>query len=112
MTLREKVEKALASTGGVYSADEIVASVQLGLMVAWTYGESILVGHIHNGTFVLHLAAGDLETIKALGESAYEWARQNGAERAVFIGRPGWERALADHEWEAKGSLTLYEKSL
>lgn len=56
---------------------------------------TVIEEHPQERRMLIWLAGGDLdELVNALRPRAEAWARINGCQRVLIIGRPGWERAL------------------
>lgn len=110
--LQLQIQKALDSTGGVVRYDELLSAALAGHVHLWSRKNSVILGAIQHNTLVFHLAAGRLKDVLILLEEAYSWARDQGVERAVFVGRRGWSKALQYHGWEVRNRLLLYERSL
>lgn len=110
--LIQKIKKALALGGDSVSIEDLVVAAEAGRVRVWHGDETILIGGVHNGRLVFHVAAGRLEEVMKLLPTAYEWGREQGADRAVFSGRRGWLKPLSTDGWVARKKLLLFERSL
>lgn len=107
-----KIKKALALGGDSVSIEDLVVAAEAGRVRVWHGDQSILVGGMHNGKLVFHVAAGNLDEVLDLLPRAYEWGREQGADTAVFSGRRGWLKPLSADGWVARKKLLLFERSL
>jgi len=111
---RERIESALAYSGGTHSYDDIVAGIQDKRYQLWPGIKATVLTEIiqYPRKRVIHcfLAAGDLAEIHAIRTWAEEWARREGCDSVTISGRPGWERMLLRDKY-IKRSVTL-EKDL
>jgi hypothetical protein len=112
MVNKDKIRKALRSGGDIITPSDLLLAAEAGQIRAWTAGDSILVGGIHNDALVFHLGAGTYKEIFGLLEEAYAWGREQGAERAVFLGRKGWSKFKDDLGWTVTGTLLVYEREI
>lgn len=110
-----KVERALGYVG-TYSAQEMAAEVLEGRAQLWQEGEAMIVTQLdakpRETVLRFWVAAGEMDDVLALAEKVYEWGRSVGCQRAMFIGRKGWEKPLSTHGWEPNRKLVLFEKEL
>ncbi len=112
MVSQEKIRRALASVGNTVTLSDLALLAETGMVRVWSVGDSFLVAGVHHDALVFHLAVGDLKDVLSMLEGAYEWGREHGATRAVFIGRRGWVKSLIDLGWAVTGSLLLYERDI
>lgn len=113
MVSYEKIRKALRSVGNTVTLTDLAIVAETGKVRGWTEENSILIAGVHHDALVFHLAAGDLKEVLSMLEGAYEWGREHGATRAVFIGRRGWVKSLVEElGWAVTGSLLLYERDI
>ena len=110
------LERALPYTGGTHNLDDIREAVQSGQMQCWPGVESVVITEIvdtpQKRLLNFFLAAGNLQEIRTLYHTIFDWAKSYGCDSAVILGRHGWERTFLtrDEGWEKK--LILYEKDL
>jgi len=109
---QDKVARALRSVGDTVTIMDLVKVAEGGGLRAWTEGDSLLLAGVHNEALVFHLAVGGLDSVLGMLEEAYDWGREHGATRAVFIGRRGWTKPLQKIGWAVTGRLLLYERQL
>lgn len=119
MRLIHKVRKALQTTGGLYALTDLAhlrAAARAGHLKVWGRDDSILIGVVdeypRKRVLRFFLAAGTLDVVLRLAEEAYVWGREHGCTDAMFIGRRGWARALADEGWEEMPKVRLFTKRL
>lgn len=97
---RKWIEDALDRGGNTHDFEDIAESVKSGFMQLWPADDACAVTEIL--TFprkkVLHifLAAGNMDTIVDMHESAAHFARLNGCSDMTIAGRKGWVRVLKD----------------
>ena len=94
------LEAALAHAGGGHTLEDVWAMVDAGEAQAWPGDHAAMVTLIEDEPrarrLLIWLAGGDLEELVGdLRPRAEAWARMNGCQRVLIVGRPGWERALA-----------------
>lgn len=110
-----QVERAL-SYADTYDAREMAAEVMEGRAQLWQEGNALIVTQLdqkpRETILRFWVAAGEMDDVLALAEKVYDWGREIGCQRAVFVGRKGWEKPLATHGWEADKRLVLFEKEL
>ena len=112
MVDQNKIRKALQSVGNTVTMADLALAAEGGNIRAWFEGDSVLVAGVHHDALVFHLAVGDLQEVLSMREEAFEWGREHGATRAVFIGRRGWTKPLLDLGWAVTGSLLMYERDI
>lgn len=106
-----KIQKALDQTGSIMTSGELVAAAAEGHVRVFYEDSSLVVASVNRDkALVFHLAAGDLDDVLIAVEAAKEWGLEQGATRAVFIGRRGWRKVLKG--WVVTNRLYLYERSL
>lgn len=111
---RERIEAALAYSGGTHSYEDIVQGIEENRYQLWPGVNATVLTEILQfpRKRVIHcfLAAGDLAEIHAIRTWAEEWARREGIDSVTLTGRAGWERVLAVDGYRKTG-VTL-EKDL
>jgi len=99
-----------------YNAAEMAGEVLAGRAQLWQEGEAMIVTQLdekpRETILRFWIAAGELQDVLKLATKVYEWGREIGCKRAVFIGRKGWKKPLAAQGWEADKHMVLYEKEL
>ena len=111
---RKKFLKALELTGGTITPTDMVEAALQGHVRAWFRNDSVIVGSARHRALVIHVASGDLDDVlDLLKEEVYDWGREQGCERTVFVGRRGWAKVLEHDGWRIVGKPQLmYERSL
>jgi len=94
------LEAALAHAGHTHALSDVAALVAAGAARFWPGERAAMVTLVEDDPcerrLLIWLAGGDLtELVGRLRPAAERWARSIGCRRALVIGRPGWERALA-----------------
>ena len=94
----QRLREALAHAGDTYTLEDINDGVASGRFQEWSAGRSVIITELRETPRVrsIHffLAAGDLRELKPLAELALQWGREQGAQRASFIGRFGWLKSF------------------
>lgn len=94
------LEAALVHAGRSHTLADVRAMVEAGEAQAWAGAAAAMVTIIEDEPrerrLLIWLAGGELtELTDRLRPAAERWARALGCRRALIVGRPGWERALA-----------------
>lgn len=101
--LTERVNAALAYSGGTHLFEDVAAGLHEGTMQLWVRGDSYVVSELidypQRRVFNVFLAGGHTEDIIAMYEPLAVWAREWGCDVAHATGRPGWTRALEAQGW-------------
>lgn len=113
---RRQIEAALEYASGSHSFDDVVAAVAAGQMQAWYGPGSVMVTELiaYPGYKAVNIfvAGGELPELERMTGPVLEWAKSEGCTRAMFAGRPGWERTfLARTGWKVQ-KLVVMEKPL
>jgi len=101
---REWIESALAYSGGTHDFRDVVDAVMTGHMQFWEAPKGCAITEVI--TFpkkkVLHifLAAGEMQQIVDMDESAVEWAKSIGCDAVSIAGRRGWKKVLEHKGYE------------
>lgn len=102
------IEAALVHAGGTHSLDDVRAMVgdPSEPVRFWAGRRSAMVTEIQSWpnakTLLLWLAGGDLDELKdELRPMAEAWGREQGCDRVMIVGRPGWARVLPGYEVQA-----------
>jgi len=96
---RHHIEAALKYSGGTHTFEDVKRMVMDGKAQLWPAPRGCAVTEIiqYPRKRVLHcfLAAGELDQITDMIESAKAWGIAQGCESLTLSGRHGWKRALA-----------------
>jgi hypothetical protein len=100
------IAQALEYSGGTHTTTDIAHAVLKGTMQLWPGERGCAVTEIvvYPSKKVLHvfLAAGEMDQIVDMQESAEEWGKAQGCTAMTIAGRKGWSRVLANHGYEEK----------
>lgn len=100
------IADALSYSGGTHDPTDVVAGILKGTMQLWPGPEACAVTEIvvYPNKKVLHvfLAAGNMEGIVDMQESAEEWGKLQGCTAMTIAGRKGWAKVLKDVGYEEK----------
>lgn len=95
---RELIESALEYSGGTHVFEDVKRSILAGKMQIWPAQRGVAITEIieYPKKRVLHvfLAAGEMDQITDMIESAAQWGRTQGCTSLTLSGRKGWERVL------------------
>ena len=109
--IRGWIADALAYSGGTHEVEDVLEGIRSGRMQLWPAKRGCAVTEIIEfpRKRVLHvfLAAGEMDQILDMLESAKEWGRQQGCTGFTIAGRKGWKRVLAKHGFVE--TMTLLE---
>lgn len=112
--IKEWVEAALAHSGGTHTYQDVVESLMSGRMQLWPAERGCAITEIvvYPQKKVLHvfLAAGEMDQLFAMIDSAADWGRTQGCTAMTLAGRLGWQRAMKPLGWEAK--MVVMEKGI
>lgn len=94
---------ALEYAGGTHTLDDVRAGVASGYMQLWPAPRGCAVTEIvvYPQSKALHifLAAGELDQLQDMFDSAAAWGRDQGCDRITLSGRVGWKRTLEPLGW-------------
>lgn len=111
---RELIESALAYSGGTHEFDDVVEMVVSGKAQFWPAPRGVAITEIvaYARKRVLHcfLAAGDMDQIIDMIDSAVEWGRTQNCTALTLAGRFGWQRVLDKHGF--KPVLVTMERNI
>lgn len=97
---------ALSYSGGTHEPTDVIEGILKGTMQLWPGPEACAVTEIvvYPNRKVLHvfLAAGKMEGIVDMQESAEQWGKLQGCTAMTIAGRKGWARVLKDVGYEEK----------
>lgn len=109
---RHHIEAALAYSGGTHDFDDVKQSILEGRMQLWPAPRGCAVTEIvvYPKKKVLHvfLAAGEMDQIIEMIDSAVSWGKTQECTSMTIAGRPGWARVLAPYGY--KPALSVLEK--
>lgn len=95
---REMIDSALAYSGGTHTFEDVVDLVASGRAQLWPAERGVAVTEIivYPRKRVLHifLAAGEMDQLLDMIESAEQWGRTQGCTSLTMSGRMGWQRVL------------------
>ena len=98
---REMIESALAYGGGTHTFEDVVDLVLSGRAQLWPAPRGVAITEIiaYPRKRVLHcfLAAGEMDQILDMIDSAVEWGRTQSCTSLTLSGRSGWQRVLDKH---------------
>lgn len=98
---RELIESALAYSGGTHTFDDVAQMVIEGKAQIWPAQRGVAITEIieYPRKRVLHvfLAAGELDQLLDMIQSAEDWGRTQGCTSLTMSGRFGWQRVLDKH---------------
>lgn len=100
---RDRINAALAYSGGTHFFEDVVDAVRAGKMQAWINGDTIAITEIivYPRKRVLHcfLASGTMQGVIDMMDDASMWGRMQGCTAFTVAGRKGWARVLGRHGW-------------
>jgi hypothetical protein len=113
--LSPHIERALARSGGTHTLDDVREAIISHKAQLWWGNNSVIITEIETTPrkkiLRFWLAGGEIEEIETMYPLIAEWGRSLGCDRAVIVGRKGWERSfLKEDGWRA--TQTVYEKEL
>ena len=94
------LDAALAHAGRTHALSDVWGMVDAGDAQAWLGDRAAMITVVQDDPgerrLLIWLAGGELyEIVEQLLPGAECWGKAQGCRRALIIGRPGWERALA-----------------
>ena len=111
--LIEGLEAALRFGGSTHSIADVVQQTLAGDAQLWVEPDAVIVTEVLQmpNARVLNfwLAAGKRAALLPLHRRVLTWGKSIGCDRAVMVGRSGWERILRDDGW-APSSIVLERK--
>lgn len=113
---RKYIDDALAQGWGGHTFEDVERAVVEKDMQVWTRPDAAIITQVvlypQFKQLYFFLAGGNLATLEGMLPEIYDWARSIGCTKALFAGRPGWQRTfLTRHGWQVK-PITIMEKSL
>ena len=97
LTYRRYIEAALEYAGGSHTFEDVVEQVAAGKLQFWPGVESAVVTGIIDEpqyrALNIFLAGGNLAELERMTPLILQWGRERGCRKAMFFGRPGWERS-------------------
>jgi hypothetical protein len=98
---RALIESALAYSGGTHIFEDVAELVATGRAQFWPAPRGVAITEIveYPRKKVLHcfLAAGELDQILDMIDSAIKWGRTQDCTSLTLTGRNGWQRVLGNH---------------
>lgn len=98
---RGLIESALAYSGGTHTFEDVAELVATGRAQLWPAPRGVAITEIvlYPRKRVLHcfLAAGELDQILDMIDSAVAWGRTQNCTSLTLTGRHGWQRVLDKH---------------
>lgn len=98
---REMIEAALVYSGGTHTFEDVRELVATGRAQLWPAPRGVAITEIivYPRKRVLHifLAAGEMDQLTDMIESAEQWGRTQGCTSLTMAGRFGWQRVLDKH---------------
>jgi hypothetical protein len=95
---RDMIDSALAYSGGTHTFEDVQELVATGKAQLWPAERGVAVTEIivYPRKRVLHifLAAGEMDQLLDMIESAAQWGRTQGCTSLTMSGRMGWQRVL------------------
>lgn len=94
------LDAALEHAGRTHALSDVWRMVDAGEAQAWFGDRAAMITVVQDDPgerrLLIWLAGGELhEIVERLLPAAERWGKARGCRRALIIGRPGWERALA-----------------
>jgi len=107
--IRLQLREALVRAGGTHDLEKhLVPMLRSGQAQWWEKRDGAIITEVRdypNFSAVNYwLVAGNMQDCLELQPEIDQWARSQGATRAVAIGRRGWERILPGHGWKIIGT--------
>jgi hypothetical protein len=114
---RRYIEDALATGWQGHTYEDVCRGVEDEMMQIWTRPDAAIVTQvIQYPQFMqlyVFLAGGNLATLEQMAPEIEEWGRvEHGCTRAVFIGRPGWQRTFLNRTGWRVEPVVYMEKEL
>lgn len=110
--VRGWIADALEYSGGTHTVDDVLDRILTGHLQLWPGERGCAVTElvVYPRKKVLHvfLAAGEMEQIIDMIDSAIAWGKSQGCTSMTIAGRKGWERVLARYGY--KPVMTVLEK--
>lgn len=114
LKIRGWIADALEYSGGTHTVDDVVEGIVSGRMQLWPAERGCAVTEVisYPRKKVLHvfLAAGEMDQIVDMLDSAKAWGRDQGCDAFTIAGRKGWKRVLAKHGFQE--TFTVLETQL
>lgn len=113
--LSPQIDAALRRSGGTHTLRDVKDAIITKKAQLWWGKESAIVTEIEQTPrkkiLRFWLAGGNLDEIEKMYELISLWGKDLGCERAIIVGRKGWERTFLKREgWRA--THTVFEKEL
>lgn len=106
---QEHIEKAVQDLDGMYTFNDIVASILRQERHFYDYGDCCVIMQFEQypnySVYHCFIACGKFEAILAAEKDMNEIAKQLGCKYLSISGRVGWPRKLKPHGWKHKLSV-------
>ena len=110
------IEAALEYADGSHTFQDVSDAVAAGRMQFWPGPASAVITEIlespRQRSLNIFLAGGNLAEIEVMAPTILDWGRRQGCTKAIFLGRPGWERTFLMRTGWAPAKLVVFEKQL
>lgn len=96
----DRIRRALKMEGGLYEYEDLLESLQTGMMQSFANGDSVIITRVtpfpRKKVLEIILLVGVAEEILALEPRLIEFAKQQGCDAMLGYGRNGWESFMTD----------------
>lgn len=112
--LRSRLEEALERGGGDHTIAELADEVRAGRAQCFHNTRAVVFTQIERhglySALRVYVAAGALDDVMSLQPELEHFARAEGCDRLVMIGRRGWKSVLPKFGWAE--TMVVYERPL
>jgi hypothetical protein len=112
----EKLSKALARAGGLYTLNDILERCADGRMQSFTCNNSWVVTQIsvYPQARVIDIIAlvGDLDDGENLHKQVFDFAAKHKVDAIIATGRTGWARLAKSHGWKTVSQNMVFRKEV
>ena len=95
---RALIGRALTWGDGTHTHEDLVTGLASGSLQAWPLPHSIVLTSVFRYPTVaiahVFLVAGEMREIELIAPIVFQWARNQGCDKLMFTGRPGWKRSF------------------
>jgi hypothetical protein len=113
---RERLAKALARAGDLYSLADLLERIADGRMQAHVSRETIAVTEISvypkRRVLTIIILVGDLDDGENLHAQVFDFARKMECDAVVAQGRVGWARLAKSHGWKTVSQNMVFRKEV
>lgn len=113
------IEAALKYADGSHTYQDVCDAVAAGKMMYWPGPSSVVITEIIESPrqrtlnfFLAGGANGALAQLEAMVPTILEWGRSQGCTKAIFTGRPGWEKTFLSRTGWSPAKLVVFEKQI